>query len=743
MIDEVLKKKYLREGETSWKDLCQRIASIIDKDRPKLAQDLYDLMIDKKYSPGGSVLANIGTNLSLSNCYFIPIEDDSIEGIFDFMKHAARTFSFRGGVGTDITVLRYKGCPVNNAAKYSSGSVSFLPLISTMILSIGQGSDKKGNIVARRGAGIASINCTHPDLINFIKCKSNPDEVFGTDIFRSIPNDVSGLNLSVKVSDDFMAAVLSDDKWTLVWNGKPIQVVNARDIFELICKNAHASGDPGILFWDRCIENSTTIFDPKGTPAGVNPCGEQVLPKWGNCNLSAFNLLAFVNPTSREFDFLAFRRAVSIATEFADYIIDINNHPLPQQTKMDKHLRKVGLGILGLADALAAMGKKYSSLDGRTFGGTIMEIITSEAANTSVKLAEKYGNAPCLETKDQRINFTQQKFIQNLSEDLKHDIVKTGLRNSAFSTIAPTGTLAIVLGNLTSGCEPLFQREYYRKSRTTGKEHKIVHPPIIEFGIDPDAYETADEIHWKYRIAMQSALQEWTTDSISSTVNLPADTSIEDIYSIYEMAWRSDLKGITIYRDKSKDVQVLNKDNGICLDRPLDINYHSAPKRPKSLPCDIHFATAKGEKYVILVGKFNDKPYEVFAGLADALYIPSTCKEGEIIKNGKSKYSLKIKIRGIETEYHDIAKSLMNDKERLITRLLSLGLRHGIYLKFIIAQCKKATGSLVDFGSVIARILKKYSDVLDTVEHCPECGGKLTAESGCLSCKECGWSKCE
>lgn len=1037
MIEEVLKKKY---KVNSYKELCDKF-----KEFP-----IYDLMVNKKFIPGGSILANIGTNLSMSNCYGWQIKEDSIPGIFDTMKEAAETFKKRGGVGLDFSVLRPKGAKVNNAAVSSTGSVSFMPLFSNMVNIIGQSG--------RRGALLISLDISHPDVIDFIKSKSHPEEVFGKDIFGNQPSDMSGCNISVKISDDFMSAVLSDDNWELIFNNKIYQRVKAKELFELICKQAYTSGDPGILFWDRVIENGLTSYLPEGVPVVTNPCvsynteiltkelgwtkigevenqkltiwngyewseitvkctghnqemveiefsnGEslkctlyhkfilidgtkieakdlsvgQKLQKWEfpiiegslnidrkeaytqgfycgygtdaangtkniflyykkkklqpyllhtsssnygkkiylnngnykgfnkdfvpntlwtiqsrldylaglidsdgsinskkgsvsihsmnkdflikvkrmintlgatatialskeacikpmpnqkggmkkynckdcyrlvisayyveqlvnlglythrvnigiantnrnasrfiyiksikkagidkkvycfnepikhtgvfngimtgqcgeiscapyqNCLLMSFNVLAYIKDNT--FDFSSFKKDIPLVVDFANWVIDNNNHPLELQEKADKFWRKIGIGITGLGDALASIGLKYSSPEARSLASKIMETLTLESMSRSVEY-----NMPCdaLSTEEYRVKYLAQKFMMKVPKDLRNDIKKFGMRNTTFTTIPPCGTISMILGHLTSGCEPLFQREYYRKSRTTGKVHKIIHPPIVEFGIDPNAYETADEIHWKYRIAMQSALQEWTTDSISSTVNLPADTAIEDIYAIYEMAWRSDLKGITIYRDKSKDVQVLNKDNGVCLDRPLDIKYHCAPKRPKVLDCDIHFATAKGEKYVILIGKFNDKPYEVFAGLADALYIPSTCKEGEIIKNGKGKYSLKIKIRGIETEYHDIAASLMNDKERLITRLLSLGLRHGIYPKFIIEQCKKATGSLVDFGAVIARILKKYSNVLDTVEKCPECGGQITAESGCLNCKECGWSKCE
>lgn len=987
------------------------------------------------------------------NCYQIPIEGDSIEDIFDFMKHAARTFSYRGGVGTDISVLRYKGAPVNNAAKFSSGSVSFLPLISTMILSIGQGSDEEGNIVARRGAGIALEDISHPDIENFIRCKSEPDAVFGVDIFKSIPNDVSGLNLSVKITDKFMHALENGEEWELVWNGKVVRTIDSEYLWNLIAEKAWASGDPGVVFFDNARHGSTTdfceigkvkgtnpcqpgnatvltpsgisiigaikegdliwgkhgwtrvirkeprgfkpvyeyftsvgcvectqdhkifqrgeriearnaeaidictidqdfdlnILDPQGIMDGIvmgrgkldednniiieskyfnvdwlpnqlrsfikearedgsvvvrtktdpvllmhsglkcipkmyfngppveaasflqglfaaigkvklnksgtvnryiirhfssrliyqvqellsslgitsrvsrevrkngnrslleisnrtakmrfkerigflreehdigednkstwskttfeitrsrlsglkavfditvdNPehcywsgghlvsnCGEIWMPEWGNCNLSSFNLIAFVNDKG-EFMWDEFKEAIPYAVRFADLVIDENTHPLQKQTEKDLYLRKIGIGITGLGDALAKMGLKYSSEEGRKFAKKVMRTLTVGGFKASVELAKEKGPAPALEKVEDRKKFIEQPFVKRFPEALKEDIVKYGCRNTAMTSIAPTGSLSIILGNVTSGCEPLFDYEYVRKSRTTGETHKIIHPPAVEHNIPAENYERAPDIAWKDRLAMQAALQSWTTDSISSTVNLPAETTVEEIKHLYKFAWKLGLKGVTIYRDGSKDIQVLSSSDDKCEKRPKDIVYSCAPKRPKDLECSIHRATIKGEKYIVLVGLFNGKPYEVFCGKADILYIPTTVDKGVIRKNGNGRYSLIINIRRVETVYKDIAKSLMNDKERALTRMISLSMRHGAYLKFIVEQLRKTEGSIVDFSSVVARILSKYAKELDTnTQTCPECGmsDTLTFVEGCLKCT-CGWSKC-
>lgn len=704
--DEILRKKYLQPGEKSWEDLVERISGWVkDRRDGRLADGIKEIMLNKRWSPAGSMLAGIGATAkqSFSNCYVVPIQDDSLEGIFEFMEKAARTFSFRGGVGFDLSVLRPKGAPVSNSAKYSTGSVSFLPLISNMVQTIGQNG--------RRGACISTIEISHPDVEDFIKCKSHPDEVFGTDVFNATPKDVSGINLSVKLTDDFMQAVKEDKDWDLEFGGKVYKTVKARDLFHLIASEAWGSGDPGTAFWDNILRNGTTGFVKDGMPESLNPCGEQPLPAFSNCSLSSFNLLAYVDPTTHNLDIDQLNKDIPYVVEFMDLIVDFNNHPLKEQTDKDKQFRKMGIGITGLADTLALMGIIYGSDEAANVAREVMELITVEGFRTSVELAKWHGSAPILESDENLEKFMTQPFMQKLPVDLKEDIMEYGCRNTAITSIAPTGTLSIILGNLTSGCEPLFQKEYYRVSRITSKPTLIKHPPMKKYGIAPALYVTANEVSWEDRIKMQAALQEWTTDSISATINLPETATVGEIEKIYMTAWQAGLKGITVYRDNCKSVQVLSttkkdkvKKEGL----------------PDVISADRHIVRYHKSKTYLNVSKDDEgHPVEVFVS------VPT---------------SAGLDING----NFDSATYLTTlSAWSLSARLVSLCLRSGIPLKTILKQIKKSIFTISDLAAILYRTLSKYNgEKLEFGEKCPECGAELTMESGCATCKNCGYSRC-
>ena len=707
--DEILKKKYLKPGENSWKDLCKRIRTIVALDDETLATKIYDIMLAKKFCPAGSILSNIGTDLSMSNCYYIPIKEDSIEGIFDCMKEMAKTFSWRGGVGIDISKLRYKGAKVANAAQYSSGSVSFLPLFSNTVLSIGQGQNKDGKIISRRGAAIASMEDTHPDIEDFIDCKADPDKVFGIDVFKSVPNDVSGMNLSVKVSNKFMQAVEADTDWDLIWNGETVKTIKAKDLFHKIAKRAWESADPGVLFWDTAKKYSTLEFNNEGIK-GVNPCGEQNLIDYGSCMLSSFNLLAY--STSGEFNWNEFRKDIPVAVEFMNWVLDHNSHPLKKQREIELQYRKIGMGITGLADSLAIQGIKYSSKEGKDFAMDIMFVLTIEGFKKSSELAKLHGPAPILKDKKDYKVFTNQEFIASvLPSDLIREINEYGVRNTAVTSIAPTGSISIILGNVTSGCEPLFQKEYTRTSRVTEESHKIIHPPAKEYDIPLDNYETSDKIHWKDRIDMQAALQCFCTDSISSTINLPATTTVKEIEKIFKYAWEKELKGVTIYRDGSKDMQVLNKKEEKVPEESL----------PDILAAERHKVCYKNSKTYITVSKDKSNyPVEVFVSLPSSAGLNKDTKEFE-------------GWRYLETLglWH------------ALVRLVSLCLRNNIPLKSVVKQLKKSSYIINDLPGLLNRVLSRYIILKDTKGiKCPECESFLVSEGGCMICKNCGYSKC-
>ena len=483
-INSVIQKKYCHPGESSWEDVCKRFKNTLEKDKDSFtkedfAERIYSRMLEKKFIPAGSVLFGFGKNdrnISMSNCYFIPIEHDSIEGIYDFLKRQARTYSWRGGVGTDISILRPKGTKVNNSAVTSSGAVSFMPLLSESTNTIGQNG--------RRGAHLISINDWHPDVLDFIKCKTKSEEVFDYDYINGYLPNVYYANISVKLSDKFFEAYEKDEDWSLIfpdiekdkeayeekWNGdieewkqsggsvKEYKRVKAKDMLKQIAQSAWQGAEPGVLYWDNVLKDTpwSAIYDYRA--AGVNPCGEECLPGFpkngkiisGNCNLHAIVLYRYVkNPFTKEasFDFNSLKEDIPYFLEFGDYIIDVNKHPLPEQTETDKFMRKVGIEFTGLGDTLAMLGMKYGSDEALMFIDELFKFVNKELFKASIELAKQKGHAPIFDDVSNFTNFIGSSFIQRtigtLDEDetqtILNDLKKYRLRNSAWTTAGPTG----------------------------------------------------------------------------------------------------------------------------------------------------------------------------------------------------------------------------------------------------------------------------------------------------------------
>jgi len=619
MINSIVKRKYCVEsiGEHSWQDIVNRFKSGMEKDYQEgiLKNDISEIiayrMLQKKFLPAGSVLYGYKnpSNVSLGNCAFKQIESDSLEGIFDYVKNCARMFSWRMGVGTDISILRPKGNTVNNAARTSTGSVSFMPVFSESANTIGQNG--------RRGASLISQHIFHPDVLYFIDSKAYPEKIFTYDSLNNYLPQVHYANISVKVSDAFMRAVENDEEWQFVfpdidadrkkyedeWKGdidewvarggkvKVYGKAKARDILQKVAHSAWKIGDPGLLYWDRCVKYSSTYFDDKIRVRGVNPCGEQTLAEYGVCLLLGVVLYKYVvNPFTQDayFDFTSFLEDVKYYVQFADYLVDIDRHPFKEQREVELYGRKFGLEILGLADTFSMLGMYYDSDDALEFTQELMRKMHKGIIDTSLNLAKEYGPAPALQDTKQRKAFLNQEYIkfllddiyQNSSNTIKNQIIKYGLRNTAFTTIGPTGSLALIADNCSSGIEPVFAFAYERNVKTEEgiKKYNIVHLPLMKYLEETGQlhlleelslqelkrrfkYRTVYEIDWYKRIELQGILQRYISDSISSTVNLPENVDEHTIYEIYLEGWKKGLKGITIYRDGSKSNVIKTQDN--------------------------------------------------------------------------------------------------------------------------------------------------------------------------------------
>ena len=686
------------------------------------------LIKDKKFLFGGRILASRGVTdrkVTYSNCYVIAPPNDNIESIFEAGRKLARTYSYGGGCGIDISNLRPKNAVVHNTAKSTSGAVSFMDFYSYITGLIGQSG--------RRGALMISIDCKHPDIEEFINLKTK----------QSVCEKA---NISIRVSDEFMQAAIDDRDWetsfTSLETGTITRTFRARDLLKLLAKRNWEWAEPGLLYWDRITGYNMLNNDGNFAYAGVNPCAEEPLPAGGSCLLGSLNLSEFVvNPfTDKSYiDYDSLEEAVGIAVLGLNEVLNegMMLHPLHEQRESVKNWRQVGLGTMGLADMLIKLGITYGSKQAIQATTNVYETIARTAVMASLELAKTAGCYPMCK-KDKLVN---SSFIQalNLPENVLKDIETYGLHNSQLLTCAPTGSIATML-QVSTGVEPNFALKYTRKTQSlNGKDTyyevfaKIVDDYIAINGdkVIPSYFVESKDIAPIDRIKMQAVLQKYTDASISSTINLSNEATIDDVYNIYVEAWKNGLKGVTIYRAGC------NREGILTVKKPDSIPVIGAPKRPTVLPCDIHKIKVKGENFIVCVGLYEDKPYEVFVfrlkhnvGLTDT--------KGEITKVKKGVYNLYSK----DLVIANLLNTDISVEEKAATLYSSMLLRHGVNIKYIIKTAKKVNDNITSFSSAMCRVLAKYIPV-EVEGKCPDCGADLIHEGGCIHCSQCSYSKCE
>ena len=520
------------------------------------------LIRDRKFLFAGRILANRGLpkdgiNVTYSNCYVLQPPQDNIESIFDTAKYIARTFSYGGGVGIDISNLRPKGAKVHNAAKTTTGAVSFMDLYSMATGLIGQ----KG----RRGALMISMDVNHPDIEDFIDIKTDLDRV-------------TKANISVRINHEFMDAVLNKTMYEckfIVNSGQEVitKEVDAHKLFMKLITNNWDYAEPGILFWDKIENNHLLSADKEFKYAGVNPCAEEPLPAGGSCLLGSINLSEFVTEPFTQhatFDNDKFKECVR------DCVVGLNEvleeglplHPLEQQKESVSKYRQIGLGVMGIADMLIKLGIRYGSDEAVKLCEELSNMMLNEAVKQSALLAKEYGP---FEKYNEEVIFNSKFFINNISDEVKELVREYGLRNSQLLTIPPTGSISTMLG-ISGGIEPIFNLSYFRKTESVHDEDVVykVYTQVVKEYMDingisneedlGDIFVTAMNLKAEERIKMQGAWQKNIDASISSTINLPNEATIEDVYDIYVNAWKNDLKGITIYRDGCKRSGILTNE---------------------------------------------------------------------------------------------------------------------------------------------------------------------------------------
>lgn len=698
----------------------------------------------KKFIFGGRILANRGLSdknrkITYSNCYVVAPPKDNLESIFDCGAKLARTFSYGGGCGIDISNLRPSGARVNNAAKTTSGAVSFMDFYSYITGLIGQSG--------RRGALMISISCDHPDLEEFIEIKSDLDKV-------------TKANISVRVSDKFMEAVVKGETLILKFvtdTGEVItKEVEAYPIFRKLAQMNWDYAEPGILFWDRITSWNLLSNNKEFSYAGVNPCAEEPLPAGGSCLLGSINLAEFVTKEGT-LDLLSLRDTIQAAVIALNEVLDegLPLHPLQEQRDSVADWRQIGLGVMGLADMLIKLKVKYGSATSRSVIESIGHELIMTALETSSILAANHGPYP----KFNRDYVVRTPFFKNLDsgdindlrfQSLYDDVCKYGLRNSQLLTCAPTGSIATMLG-VSTGCEPIFATSYTRKTESLVNEERYykVYTPIIKELIDkgfseealPEYVVTSEQIPYRERIKVQATLQEFIDASISSTINLPESATIDDVETIYRLAWEEGLKGVTVYRSGCKRGAILSKNPVIkeCL------------KRPESVEAKLIRFKNGSENWIAFVGLIDGRPYEIFTGInnIEDFPIPSSITEGEIIKVKDSlgkRYDFKYTDKYGYTNRLGGLSRIFNQEYWNYAKLISALLRGGIELDKvvkIIDGMHFESDTLNTWKNGVKRAIKTFIiDGVTSHEVCPDCGEHLTYEGGCTICKNCGYSKC-
>lgn len=706
--------------------------------------EIANLIKEKKFLFGGRILANRGLEnkgrkISLSNCYVIEPPEDNIESIFDCAKKLARTYSYGGGCGVDISKLSPRGAKVNNAAKETTGSVSFMDLYSMVTGLIGQSG--------RRGALMLSLSCEHPDLEEFIGIKSDLDRV-------------TKANISIRITDKFMAAVKNKTPFTLSFTrletGETItKEIDAYETFHKMCEMNWDYAEPGMLFWDRINNWNLLSCDDEFEYAGTNPCAEEPLPAGGSCLLGSINLAEFACDTG--FDFESFKHCVKSSVIALNEVLDegLPLHPLKEQRESVYDWRQIGLGIFGLADLLIKLGIKYGSPEAIDLCDMIGHTMADMAIKTSAVLAKECGVYP--KYKPEAVE--QSAFYsKNALGETKELVESFGLRNSQLLTIAPTGSLSTMIG-VSGGIEPIFANYYTRKTESLKghDEYYKVYTPIVKEYMDkhelkddselPDYFVTAQTLDYKNRIYMQSIWQSHIDASISSTVNVPNDFTVEQVEGLYMTAWDAGLKGVTIFRDGCKRAGILT----------IKENVEDIVEKPHRL-----------ERGMIIKADDNciGKKRTLRTGCGtlhcEAFFDPD---------NGQL----------LETYFSKGSSGGCNNFMIGLSRMISLAARGGIDVYSIVDQLKssgtcpsyavrtatkhdtsKGSSCPVAIGNAL---LEMYEEMMDEVgfsdveekelevitpkivpvskAKCPQCGGELVFEGGCNTCKNCGWSKCD
>ena len=727
--------------EQTVQDTWRRIAkalSEVETEPKKWETIFYNALTDFKFLPAGRITAGSGTkrNVTLFNCFVMGVIPDSMSGIFDMLKEAALTMQQGGGIGYDFSTIRPKGSLVKGVAADASGPVSFMDVWDSMCRTIMSAG-------SRRGAMMATMRCDHPDIEEFIAAKSDSQKL-------------RMFNLSVLVTDAFMEAVKKGEDWKLIYNNKVYSVIKAADLWDQIMRATYNFAEPGVIFIDRINETNNLSYCE--TITATNPCGEQPLPPYGACLLGSINLAKLVeHPFDKNayLDVSQLEDLVFTAVRMMDNVIEVSQFPLEAQKLEAKNKRRIGLGVTGLADALLMVGLRYGSDEAVKKTEKWMKTIARSAYNASINLAEEKGAFPL---------FDPEKFIVSgnmiqMDEDVKKAVNKFGIRNALLTSIAPTGTISLYAGNVSSGIEPVFAYSYTRKVLQNDGSH--VEEEVVDYAVKlwrdkfgnaplPDFFVSAQNLTPADHVKMQAAAQKWVDSSISKTINCPEDISFDDFKEVYIQAYDTGCKGCTTYRPNEVTGSVLSaaSEEKSASDQEAngDIIYMSEPlDRPSTL---------EGNTYKL---KWPDSEHAIYVTINDI-----------IVNDKRRPFEVFINSKNMEHFAWTVG----------LTRMISAVFRRGGDVSFVVDELKAVfdprggawvggkyiPSILAAIGGILEEHMMKIGFIKDSdtslfhkssevtkVENlklsrqksCTSCGQfDLQMIEGCMTCRSCGYSKC-
>ena len=721
--------------EDSWHRIAGALASV-ESSPEAWEPKFFDALSDFKFLPAGRITAGAGTerSVTLFNCFVMGTIPDSMGGIFDMLKEAALTMQQGGGIGYDFTTIRPKGAKVKGVAADASGPLSFMDVWDAMCRTIMSAG-------SRRGAMMATMRCDHPDILDFITAKRDPARL-------------RMFNVSVLVTDAFMDAVKSDGSWDLVFEGEVFQTMKAMDLWDQIMSSTFEFAEPGVIFIDRI--NKANNLSYCETIAATNPCGEQPLPPYGACLLGSINMARLVSkPFAKgaNLDEAGMADLVATAVRMMDNVVDASRFPLEAQRREAEAKRRIGLGVTGLADALLMVGLRYGSEEAAAQTETWMHQIARAAYLASVELAKEKGAFPLFDAE----GYLASGAMQQMDADVRDAIAEHGIRNALLTSIAPTGTISLYAGNVSSGIEPVFAYAYTRK--VLQKDGSKTEEEVIDYAVQmwrdkmgdaelPNYFVNAQTLAPLEHVRMQAAAQKWVDSSISKTINCPEDISFEAFKDVYMAAWDQGCKGCTTYRPNAVTGSVLSvsseSEKTPEIDIGADVVYISEPlSRPEAL---------EGQTYKV---KWPDSEHAIYITVNDLL-----------LNGHRRPFEVFINSKNMEHFAWTVA----------LTRMISAVFRRGGDVSFVVEELKAVFdprgGAWVD-GKYIPSILAAIGGV---IEHhmistgfivgegmglkvdpqaevvnltqsrgasCSSCGQfDLRMVEGCMTCGSCGYSKC-